>query len=114
MEALKGEIEKRGYIVQSLSWSEEDDMYCMTVLSPSQNDYQQTIIVGRNLIYASDFQKCLILNKKLQTNDKPPFKVFTVDRDEEAVVFEGKAKADSISGGRWQKRNLDPAIQRTG
>ncbi|WP_419659776.1 GyrB: DNA gyrase, subunit B [Desulfosarcina variabilis str. Montpellier] len=90
MQGLKNTLEDKGYSVPSLSYSEDDDMYRLIVQTSSENDYQQTMIIGRNLIYSSDFQKCLILNKKLETMDHPPFEVITIDREETPVVFEEK------------------------
>ena len=92
MERLTEALEEKEYIVESLSWSEEDDMYQVVVKTPSKNDYQQTNIIGRNLIYSSDYQKCLMLKKKLDRMDKPPFEVNTIDRDDAPVVFEEKRR----------------------
>ena len=90
MQGLKKTLEDQGYIVQSVSWSEDDDMYRLIVQTSSENDYQQTMTIGRNLIYSSDFQRCVILNKKLETMDHAPFEVVTIDRDEKPAVFEEK------------------------
>lgn len=90
MQGLKKSLEDEGYTVQSLSWSEDDDMYRLIVQTLSENDYQQTMTIGRNLIYSSDFQRCLILNKKLETMDRSPFEVVTIDRDEKPAVFQEK------------------------
>jgi DNA helicase TIP49 (TBP-interacting protein) len=38
----------------------------MIVRSTDQNNYQQIVTIGRSLIYSSDYQKCLFLNKKLK------------------------------------------------
>ena len=90
MEAFKKDLEDKEYAVQSLSWSEADDMYQLIVQSPSQKEYQQTVTIGRSLIYSSDYQKCLMLNKKLADKDRPPFEVYPLDREDKPVVFEEK------------------------
>jgi DNA gyrase subunit B len=90
MDNLKQEFVNKEYLTKDLSWNKDDDMYQLVIQTPAQNDYQQTIAIGRGLIYSSDYQKCLMLNKKLETMDQPPFEVYTIDRDEEPVVFEEK------------------------
>ena len=92
MVLLKEKIETKGYITEALSWNEEDDMFELIVKSPDQNNYQRSATIGRSLIYSSDFQKCLILNKKLEADDIPPFEVYTNDRDDAPVVTEDKRR----------------------
>ncbi len=87
---LKAKIEDHGYIAESLAWNEEDDLFELIIKSKDKNSYQHTITIGRSLIYSSDFQKCLLLDKKLSTNDHPPFEVYTNERDDPAVSLEGK------------------------
>jgi DNA gyrase subunit B len=92
MSILKDKIESEGYISESLSWNEEDDVFELIVKSPDQDNYHQSMVVGRSLVYASDFQKCFILNEKMKTDDIPPFEIYTNDRDDDAVVMEGKRR----------------------
>jgi DNA gyrase subunit B len=87
---LKEKIENKGYLTQALSWNEENEMFELIVRSTDQNNYQQTVTISRNLIYSSDYQKCLLLNKKLEADDNPPFEIYTNDRDDAAVVMEDK------------------------
>jgi DNA gyrase subunit B len=87
---LKEKIDNAGYLTEALSWNEEDEIFELIVRSMAQNNYQQRVTIGRNLIYSSDFQKCLLLNKKMEANDIPPFEIYTNDRDDAAVVMEDK------------------------
>lgn len=89
---LKENIEAGGYLAEDLSWNQEDDGFELIVKSPEQNNYHQTVTVGRNLIYSSDFQKCLLLAKKLEKDDIPPFEVRIKDREDDAVVMDDKRK----------------------
>jgi DNA gyrase subunit B len=90
MVLLKNKIEAKGYIAESLSWNEEDAMYELIVKSPEQDNYNQSVVIGRSLVYSSDFQKCFILNRKLEVDDIPPFEIYTTDRDDAPVVMEDK------------------------
>ena len=90
MERLKLLLEAKGHIAEALSWNEEDGIFELIVKSTDKNNFQQTIIIDRSLIYASDYQKCLMLNKKLETDDKPPFEIVINDRDDTPVTMEDK------------------------
>jgi hypothetical protein len=46
-------------INESLIWNEEEEIFEIIVRSTDQNNYKQMVTIGRNLIYSSDFQKCL-------------------------------------------------------
>ena len=89
---LKDKINNQGYHSQSLSWNEEDEIFELIVRSTDQNNSQQVFTIGRSLIYSSDYQKCLLLNKKLESDDNPPFEVYTNDRDDAPVVIEDKRR----------------------
>jgi DNA gyrase subunit B len=90
MEHLKNTIEDSGYTTESLSRNEEDDMFELIVKSLDQDNYKQTITIGRSLIYSSDYQKCLMLNNKIEIDDIPPFEIHTSDSENEPVVIENK------------------------
>ena len=90
MSELMENINQHGYMTDNLSWNNEDEIFELTVRSADPNTYQKTAIIGRSLIYSSDFQKCLILNKKLETDDIPPFEIYSNDRDDQPVVIEDK------------------------
>jgi DNA gyrase subunit B len=90
MSVLNSNITKRGYITEPLAWNEADENYELIVRSTDQNKYQQTVTIGRSLIYSSDFQKCLVLNKKLEAEDIPPFEIHNNDRDDAPVLIENK------------------------
>ena len=66
MVRLKQSVEAKGHITEALSWNEEDGIYELIVNSTDQNNFQQTIVIDRSLVYASDYQKCVMLNKKLE------------------------------------------------
>jgi DNA gyrase subunit B len=90
MKALQNRIEADGYITEALSWNEEDDMFELSVKSPDKDNYKQIITIGRSLIYSSDFQKCFMLNNKLEIDDIPPFEIYTNDSEHAPDVLENK------------------------
>ncbi len=92
MEALQKELEEKSYITESLAFDENENMYRLIVKTPVNKDYQKMIEIDRNLIYSSDFQKCMILDKKLEEMDKPPFKVYKIDSEDSPEIFDDKCK----------------------
>ena len=92
MEALKETFENQGHVVEKLAWNEEDELFEIVVKSGLQNDFQQAVTIGRNVVYSSDFQKCLLLHKKMMVEDQPPFEIAVKDRDDAPVVMAEKRK----------------------
>ena len=87
---IRSIVENQGYTIQTLSWNENDAMFDLVVTSPDRKTFSQPITIGRNLVYSSDYQKCLILNRKIAAEDIPPFKVYSIDRDDPPTVIENK------------------------
>jgi DNA gyrase subunit B len=87
---LKNKIDQHGYSTESLVWNEEEEIFEIIIRSTDQNNYKQMVTVGRNIIYSSDFQKCLFLSKKLEADDSPPFEIYTNDRGDTPVVMDDK------------------------
>jgi DNA gyrase subunit B len=87
---LKDRLDASGFSTGPLVWSEDEDIFEITVQPADQESYKQTITIGRNLIYASDYQKCLLMDDKLTGNDTPPFEVKSIDRDDPPVIIQNK------------------------
>ena len=91
MEALKDQFESKGNHVEALYYNDEDDLFEITVKSGNGSNFQKAVTIGRNVIYSSDFQKCLLLHKKMVAEDRPPFEVGMKERqDDVPVVIENK------------------------
>ncbi len=89
---LKDALYKKGYNISELSWNEERNIYEMIVI-PSNNKKKEEIKpikIGRGLIYSTDFQKSLVIGKKLSRFDHPPFLVFSNNKKNDSVVIEDK------------------------
>ena len=101
MSALKETLREKGYDVSGLNWNDERSVYEMTVV-PSFTGQQKSLLtdpaekdvkpvkIGRGLIYSKDFQKGLILAKKIFKFDNPPFIVFNKDDKIDSVRMEDK------------------------
>ena len=97
MSYLKILMTESGYEVGELSWHPERNVYEMRVLpagdEPSTDMFttafqmSRPTKIGRGLIYSENYQKCLILGKKLFKYDMPPFNVFTKEKEAEPSVF---------------------------
>ena len=101
MSDLKETLREKGYDVSDLNWNAERSVYEMTVV-PSLKGQQKSLLtysaekdvkpvkIGRWLIYSKDFQKGLILAKKIFKFDNPPFLVFNKDDNIDPVHMEDK------------------------
>lgn len=103
MNDLKGALKERDYDVSDVTWHEERNVFEMTVI-PMVSD-QQTIFnidlnknnttpvkIGRGFIYSKEYQKCLVLGKKIMERDNPPYFVYRGDKEEEGVLLEDKRR----------------------
>ena len=101
MSALKETLRDKEYDVSGLNWNYERRVYEMTVV-PSLKGQQKSLLtysaekndkpvkIGRGLIYSKDFQKGMILAKKIFKFDNPPFLVFNKDEKIDSVRIEDK------------------------
>jgi DNA gyrase subunit B len=97
MFALRDALDEKDYAVSDLMWNKERDIYEMTVTPSGKVKGEDTsgrdpvpVTIGRSLIYSGDFQKLLILAKKISDFDSPPFSVFAKEKEEDAVSVEDK------------------------
>ena len=89
---LKDVLCEKGYNAGELSWNEERDVYEIIVM-PSDNEKKEKIEpikIGRGLIYSTDFQKSIVIGKKLFKFDYPPFLVFNNNKKDDSVVIKNK------------------------
>ncbi|MDM8525321.1 DNA topoisomerase (ATP-hydrolyzing) subunit B [Desulfococcaceae bacterium HSG8] len=100
MSALKDSVSEKGYDVKELSWNDERHVYEMMVMPPGPKDEKTSagqeirpVKIGRGLIYSSNFQKGLVLAKKISDFDSPPFSVFGKDKESSAGTILDHKKA---------------------
>ncbi|MCK5508643.1 MAG: DNA gyrase subunit B, partial [Desulfobacterales bacterium] len=88
---LKNSLFNKGYNVEELIFNDERNVYEFFAspgdkrttngfINLSGKDIKQ-IKIGRDLIYSSIFQKALVIGKKIDKYDKPPFYVFSKDNE---------------------------------
>jgi DNA gyrase subunit B len=92
MADLKQLLDEMGYTTEDLFWDEKRSIYELTVtpINQSQQSFTIPICICRNLIYSSDFQKCLLILKKIEKYDFPPFFVFAKGKDSDPEIVESK------------------------
>jgi len=100
MSELKLFFSQKGYEVGELIWNEERGIYEMMVTMPAQLQEEslsifkevRPVIIGRGLIYSSDYQQCLMLGNKIFQHDHPPFKVLNKENENGTAVVDDKKK----------------------
>ncbi len=97
---LKETVIKNGYDIEGdIVWNEERNVYNMTVLLPENGNSLTNFIpvkINIDLIYSTDYQKSVIINKKIDKYNEPPFKVYKKDKDEEPIVANNKKELFEI------------------
>ena len=103
MTRLKEILEAHQYNVSTIVKNDESDDYEMEA-SPFENEnivdllhkiQDQTpkpLKIGAAFIYSKNYQKSTALFKRLAVFDKPPFKVFSPEKENEAVIIDDKMK----------------------
>jgi DNA gyrase subunit B len=92
MNNLKQLLDKMGYSTKELYWDEKRSIYELTVtpIHQSQQSFAMPICIGRNLIYSSDFQKCLLILNKIEKYDFPPFYVYVKGKPLDPEIIANK------------------------
>jgi DNA gyrase subunit B len=92
MSKLREKLIKKDYVVEELKFSEERNVFEMTVKTNSVEEEEvllrqptdkssDSVTIGRGLVYSNDFQKCLNLAKNILKYDFPPFSVSFKDKE---------------------------------
>jgi len=110
MAFLEKQVKASHYVIEKMEWNEDRGIHEMTVFPTDELKKEiliknpfisevKPIVIGRNLIYSTDFQKAMILGKKIFRYDKPPFRVFNrdSDKDKEKLVKEFGNKRDFLN-----------------
>ncbi|WDN87108.1 DNA gyrase subunit B [Desulfosarcina sp. BuS5] len=103
MSSLRDSLHEQGFEVDELIWNEEKNIYEIIVKSSKngnngilkkivKDDNEKPVKIGAGLIYSTDFQKSLILWKKIMKYDHPPFKIFKKDNKNEDIIIEDKKR----------------------
>lgn len=92
MTALKQLFDDMGYATGELIFDEKRSIYELSVnlIDQTNQSFSIPVSICRNLIYSSDFQKCLVILNKIEKFDFPPFYIYTKDKPSDPVSIENK------------------------
>ena len=99
MTSLREAILQAGFEVTEPQWNEEKHLYEMTVSSLEADQLKRLLTertekdfkpvrIGRGLVFSKDFQTSLIIGGRLSPYDAPPFQIFEIGKEKEALVAE--------------------------
>ena len=101
MDNLAKTLAENGYEVQPPVFNNERNVYEI-MAKPSQAVKEkalfsqdaivpeQPVEIGKSFVYSGNYQKCLMISKKISRYDFPPFSVFTPEKEDDAMVLENK------------------------
>jgi len=96
MDAIRTSLVNIGYELGELTWNEERDVYETTVTPPADIESEipawksPPIKIGRGLVFSTDFQKCLVLAKKIAGSDRGPFTIKDAEGKRDPVTLDTK------------------------
>jgi DNA gyrase subunit B len=101
MLGLKQSLVLNKYTVSDLSWNEERGVYEMMVTLPQEekglssikeafHKNKSTIKIGRGFIHSNDYQKSLLLWKKTDSLNDPPYRVLTNESENDSILVKDK------------------------
>ncbi|RZB35145.1 MAG: DNA gyrase subunit B [Desulfobacteraceae bacterium Eth-SRB1] len=96
MSRLNETFLKEGYEVSELSWNIERNIYEMIVTyhdgttTNQIKDVDKHVKIGRGLVYSPNFQKSMVVGKKIIEYDKPPFVVVNGEKESDSIVINDK------------------------
>jgi DNA gyrase subunit B len=91
MNAVRDVLIEKGYDVGGITWNPERKVNEMMVNAPPKSvedvfsaskPEARPVKIGRGFVHSTNYQKGLMLYKKLAENDHPPFKISNVNEDE--------------------------------
>jgi DNA gyrase subunit B len=98
MSDLREAILQSGFNAGDILWNEEKHFHEFTVtgfnkdiLDPDTagNEFGP-VKIGRGLVFSKDFQKCLLLGAQISPCDLPPFKIYEVGKERDAITANSK------------------------
>ncbi|MEN8243306.1 MAG: DNA topoisomerase (ATP-hydrolyzing) subunit B [Thermodesulfobacteriota bacterium] len=92
MKFLEKQLKASQYIVEKLALNEDHDVFEMIIMPSDELKKEiliknpfisevKPIIMGRKLVYSPDYQKAVVISKKIVKYDTPPFNVVLRDED---------------------------------
>jgi DNA gyrase subunit B len=90
---------EKGFNAQKPYWNPEREIFEIMVEPVKKEDLfsvdetmkeMHTYKIGRSLIFSAEYQKALIVGKKIFDLDHPPFSVYSKDKDDDPVMINNK------------------------
>ncbi|MGD9973337.1 MAG: DNA topoisomerase (ATP-hydrolyzing) subunit B [Desulfatirhabdiaceae bacterium] len=102
MDYAKEKLVESGFQIEDVIWNEDKKVYemvvdCSTHIQSRQKDIgdsssqMHSLKIGKNLIFSKNFQKCIMLEKRISRYDVPPFEVCDVEKKQDGVKIEKKS-----------------------
>jgi DNA gyrase subunit B len=92
---------EKGFNAQKPSWNQEREIFEIMVEPVEKKDLfsfdetmkeMHTHKIGRKLIFSAEYQKALLVGKKIFDLDHPPFSVFTKEKEDDPITIDDKRK----------------------
>jgi DNA gyrase subunit B len=92
---------EKGFNAQKPSWHQEREIFEIMVEPVVKKDLfsfdetmkeMHTYKIGRRLIFSAEYQKALLVGKKIFDLDYPPFSVFSKEKDDDPITIDDKRK----------------------
>ena len=98
---LRKILKEKRYDVDEISWNEERNVYEMEIrntvnekqkeiFTKKETTNNKPVTIGRSLIYSTEFQKGMVIGKKILKHDNIKYHVYNNDDKEETLKIEGK------------------------
>ncbi len=102
MDSAKEKLVESGFQIEDVIWNEDKKVYemvvdCSTHIQSRQKDIgdsssqMYSLKIGKNMIFSKNFQKCIMLEKRISRYDVPPFEVCDVEKKQDGVKIEKKS-----------------------
>ena len=84
-------ITQKGYLAESPKWHDEREVFEIEIHTPDKAaQKQQSVKIGRGLIYSSNYQKCILNGLKIVDFSNPPYVVLGGEKKEELFKTEDR------------------------
>jgi DNA gyrase subunit B len=94
MQQLCDALNQVGYVCRDLAWNADRGIHEMNVMprKGSGKEGLRPLKLGRGFVFSKHFQTLLTLGNRIFPLDQPPFVLETIDKAQEPVAFDSKAR----------------------
>jgi DNA gyrase subunit B len=104
MKAVRDVLVEKGYDMGDVTWNPDRNVHEMMVNAPPKTSkdefsaskpFAQPVKIGRGFVHSGNYQKALMLYRKIEENDHPPFKIIPAVTEEVAQKASGEVIIDN-------------------